>query len=418
MSRFLTTLSLVAGLSLISAFISQTALADAQADLVTRGEYVTHAADCAACHTAPGGRPFAGGRAFELPFGTLYSPNITPDTETGIAGTSDDEWVRTLREGVARGGKHLYPAMPYASYTKMSRDDALAVKAYLLSLAPIHAPAQKNRISFPFNQRWAMFFWNLFNNSDQRLLPDSTKTASYNRGAYLVDALGHCGECHTPRNLMMGLNESRKFAGATQVGWVAYNLTSDRKSGIGNWTDQDLESYLTRGYANGHGPASGPMAEVVEDSLQYLTPEDIHAMVTYLRGVTAQESTSEVPIESEDHKSLDTRGSRLFADACAGCHLPSGGGRQSNWAALAGAHTVTDVNGTNLVAVLTQGTRIETEQGDMFMHPFNRAYTNDEMAALANYTRAQFGSQGVALGPARFKKQRLEQPDTQAQPAF
>ena len=263
-----------------------------------------------------------------------------------------------------------------------------------------------------------MFFWNLFNNSDERLLPDSTQTASYNRGAYLVEALGHCGECHTPRNLMMGLKESRKFAGATQVGWVAYNLTNDRKSGIGNWTDQDLESYLALGYADGHGPASGPMAEVVEDSLQYLTPEDIHAMVTYLRGVTAQASTSVVPIPNADSKPLDAQGSRLFADACAGCHLPSGGGRQSKWAALAGAHTVADVTGTNLVAVLMQGTRIDTKQGDMLMHPFNHAYSNDEMAALANYTRAQFGSQSIALDPAQFKKQRLAQPDTPTQPAF
>jgi mono/diheme cytochrome c family protein len=181
--------------------------ADSRSDLLARGEYITRAADCVACHTAEGGKPFAGGRAFNLPFGVLYSPNITPDQATGIAGYSDDEWVSVLHKGVARGGKHLYPAMPYTSYTQMSREDALAVKAYLMSLAPVHGSVPENRIGFPFNQRWGLMFWNLFNNPDRRFQPDGSKTADYNRGAYLTEALGHCGECHTPRNFMMGLKD-------------------------------------------------------------------------------------------------------------------------------------------------------------------------------------------------------------------
>ena len=262
--------------------------ADAHSDLIAHGEYVTRAADCEGCHTTPGGTPFAGGRAFNLPFGVLYSPNITPDKATGIAGYSDDEWVSALQTGVARGGKHLYPAMPYTSYTLMTRDDALAIKAYLFSLAPVQATIPDNQFRFPFNQRWGMMFWNLLNNPDRRFQPDPAKSADYNRGAYLVDALGHCGECHTPRNLTMGLKTSRRFAGAEQVGWQAFNLTSDRTNGIGGWTDAQLEQYLSTGHADGHGPASGPMAEAVEYSMRYLKPEDIHAVVTYLRGIPAQ----------------------------------------------------------------------------------------------------------------------------------
>ena len=204
--------SLFAAIFLLLGIVPLAAQADAPSDLIARGQYLTRAADCEACHTAPGGQPFAGGRAFQLPFGVLYATNITPDA-TGIAGYSDDDWVRMLRRGVGRSGQHLYPAMPYQSYTGMSRDDALAIKAYLMSLPPVHAAIPANQISFPFNQRWGMFFWNLLNNPDRRFVPDSSQSAAWNRGAYLVQVLGHCGECHTPRNFMMAVDNSRQFAG-------------------------------------------------------------------------------------------------------------------------------------------------------------------------------------------------------------
>jgi mono/diheme cytochrome c family protein len=400
MRGFLPLLAMLLGLAPFAA------RADAQADLVARGEYVTRAADCAGCHTAPGGKMFAGGRAFDLPFGTLYSPNITPDRDTGIAGYTDDEWVSVLHEGVARGGKHLYPAMPYPSYTAMSREDALAVKAYLTSLAPVAAKIPDNTIGFPFNQRWAMIFWNLFNNPDTRFAPDSTKSDQYNRGAYLVEALGHCGECHTPRNFMMGLKNSEKFAGAEQVGWLAYNLTGDATHGIGGWSDAQLAQYLSTGHADGHGPASGPMAEAVEYSLRYLKPDDIAAMVTYLRGVPALAEGPPVVAEGAPLAPTGTLGPRLFAQACAGCHLPSGDGRQSPWAALRGSHSAADPAATNLVQVLTHGTQIETAQGLMFMHAFTGGYTDEELAALGNYTASQFGGRPGTITPEQIHKQR------------
>jgi mono/diheme cytochrome c family protein len=395
--------ALAAGALLLA---SAPAWADAGSDRVARGEYLTRAADCASCHTAPGGQPFTGGRGFALPIGVVYAPNITPDPATGIGGYSDDDWVRMLHQGVGRGGKHLYPAMPYPSYTLMSREDALAVKTYLMSLAPVHAAAPENKVGFPFNQRWTLFFWNLVNNRDRRFTPDSSKSAEYNHGAYLVDALGHCGECHTPRNFMMGLKESKKFAGAEQQGWQAYNLTSDRTNGLGGWSDADLEQYLAAGHADGHGPASGPMAEAVEYSLRYLTPEDIHAMVTYLRGVPAQPDGPPAAQAGSPVAASDPLGPRLFAQACAGCHLPNGEGRQSPWAALRGSHSAADPAGTNLLQVLTHGTEIETSQGLMFMHAFTGGYTDAELAALANYTSGQFGFRKGGVTPEQVREQR------------
>jgi mono/diheme cytochrome c family protein len=375
-------------------------------DLVARGKYLATAADCVACHTVPGGTPFAGGRAFALPFGTLYSPNITPDPQTGIGNYSDDEWVRMIHEGVGRGGKHLYPAMPYASFTQIKREDALAIKAYLMSLAPVRAEAPANEITFPFNQRWGMFFWNLLNNPDRRFKPDATQSADYNRGAYLVEALGHCGECHTPRSLSMGLKESKKFAGTVQVGWLAYNLTNDRTAGLASWTDAQLEHYLAEGHAEGHGPASGPMAEVIENSLRFLAAQDIHAIVVYLRGIPAQPDGPPVTEREAKPAQVDPLGERLFLQACAGCHLPGGDGRQSPWAALRGSHTAGDADGRNLVQVLTHGTDMNTDHGSVFMHPFVGAYTDEELAAIANYTINQFGFRSGAVTADQVRKQR------------
>ena len=395
------------GFFLIAAAGPRPARADAQSDLVARGQYITRAADCEACHTAPGGQPFAGGRAFVLPFGVLYSPNITPDAATGIAGYSDSDWLRMLHKGVGRSGRHLYPAMPYPSYTGISDSDALAIKAYLMSLPPVAVTIPASTIHFPFNQRWGMIFWNLLNNPDARFQPDPTKPADYNRGAYLVEDLGHCGECHTPRNFMMATKSSAALAGAKQEGWLAYNLTSDPVTGLASWSDAQLAEYLSTGHADGHGPASGPMAEVVEDSLQYLTPADIQAIIVYLRAVPARSSgPAAVAANGVPPATGNMLGAGLFQDACEGCHLPNGEGRQSAWAALRGSQSVGDPDGWNIIQVLTQGTYIETAQGTMFMHPFTGAYTDNELAALGNYTISQFGFRQGSITPAEIAAQR------------
>jgi mono/diheme cytochrome c family protein len=409
---------LLTAAAFLSFLAPMAARADASSDLVARGQYLTRAADCQACHTAPDGQPFAGGRAFVLPFGVLYSPNITPDAATGIALYSDAAWIRMLHKGIGRDGKHLYPAMPYTSYTGLSDSDALAIKAYLMSLAPVAANVPADQIRFPFDQRWGMVFWNLLYNPDTRFQPDPTQSAEYNRGAYLVEDLGHCAECHTPRNFAMALQSGKQLAGAEQGGWLAYNLTSDPTRGLGGWTDLQLEQYLSTGHADGRGPASGPMAEVVEDSLRYLTPADIHAMVVFLRAVPAQpDGPAQVQANGKPMTSQDMLGQLLFQETCEGCHLPNGDGRQSAWAALRGSQSAGDPAGTNIIQVLTHGTKIETDQGTMAMPSFTGSYTDDELAALGNYTISQFGFRQGTITAAQIHAQRDQGTDTDVKPA-
>jgi mono/diheme cytochrome c family protein len=376
-------------------------------ELVAQGAYLTRAADCAACHTQPGGTPFAGGVAFNLPFGTLYSTNITADRETGIGQWSDDDFVRALHRGVAKDGRNLYPAFPYTSYTAMTRDDAVAIKAYLFSLPTVHAPDTPNRLPFPFNQRWTLTFWKWMFLDEHRFRSDPNRTESQNRGAYLSTALGHCGECHTPRNILMGMSTRKTLAGAEVSGWHAYNLTSDRASGLGEWTDAQLRQFLSVGYAEERGPAAGPMAEVVENSTRYLTAEDLQAMVTYLRDLPAQGIGYKVPAAAP-LTSIDTRGRLLFVQACTGCHLLDGEGRQSAWAALRGDHSASESSGTNVVQVLIQGSQIETGHGPMFMHSFIGGYSDDELAAIGNFVIGQFGLRQGAITPEQFHSRHSE----------
>src|ERR1700678_1245588 len=259
----------------------------AKASLVERGAYLARAADCMVCHTAQGGKEYAGGLGFKLPFGMLYSTNITPDKETGIGKYTDQDFLNAVHRGIRRDGARLYPAMPFTSYTYISDADALAIKAYLFSLPPVRAVASDNTLMFPFNQRWAMNFWSVLFNPDTRFEPDASKSAEWNRGAYLAEALAHCGECHTPRNLAFALNNRRKFAGAVTAGWRAFNISSDKTTGVGGWSDDEVLAYLTTGHALNRGTAAGPMGEAVDESFSQSAPEDIRAVVAYLRTVPA-----------------------------------------------------------------------------------------------------------------------------------
>ena len=237
-------------------------------ELIARGRYVATAADCIACHTVGGGAPYAGGRAFKLPFGTIYSPNITPDRVTGIGAWTDGQFLRAVHKGVGEDGEELYPAFPYTSYVRMSDADALAVKAYLFSLAPVHAPEHPNGLAFPFNQRPIMRFWKILFMPRHGFQDQSGQSADWNRGAYLVTALGHCGECHTPRNVMYGFQPGRSLAGETMQGWTAWNISSDPHRGVGAWSVDEIAAYLRYGYAPGHGAASKPVSGAGAEGLE------------------------------------------------------------------------------------------------------------------------------------------------------
>jgi mono/diheme cytochrome c family protein len=374
----------------------------------SQGEYLARAADCVACHTAEGGAPYAGGRAFVLPMGTIYSPNITPDHDTGVGDYTDDEWVAAIQHGIGRGGRHLYPAMPYTSYSRMTREDALAIKAYIFTLPPIHKDNESNQLGFPFNQRWGLRFWDMVNASGRAFEPDTARSPEWNRGAYLVQALGHCGECHTPRNWMMGLKTGQDLAGAVQAGWMSYNITSDREHGIGAWSDADLAQYLSTGTAPHHGPASGPMADAISNSLRFLTPQDIHAIVAYLRTVPAQQRGPEIVTAARQTDTDNTLGAHIFETACAGCHLPNGEGRQSPWAALAGSHSAGDPAGTNTLQILMHGSELQTPTGLVFMHSFAGSYTDEELAAVSRYVTSQFSGRKDELTAAEFGRARVQ----------
>jgi mono/diheme cytochrome c family protein len=391
-------------------------------DLVARGEYLVKAADCAACHSVPGGKPFAGGLAFHMPFGTIYSTNITPDKATGIGSWSDDDFVRALHQGIAKDGSHLYPAFPYTSYTGLSRDDAVAMKAYIFTLAAVSVPPRPNDLAFPFNQRWTLAFWNLAFLSEHRFRPDPAASKLENRGAYLATALGHCGECHTPRNPGFAMETGRQFGGALLQGWHAYNITTDEAYGIGDWSDEQIADYLRYGHAVGRGSAAGPMAEAVAKSLQYLTQADTQALVAYLRRVEPQAGTPGTRIDPAPASMISSAawspgpqapkaelGHRIFEGACASCHSWNGAGRQTDYAALAGSQAVNDPQGINLIQVLLLGAELKTGRGTGYMPSFGSAYTDEELAAVANYVIGHFGGKQGQVTAASVRLHRLEQ---------
>jgi len=384
-------------------------------EVIARGKYLTQAADCEVCHTRDGGQAFAGGRAFETPFGVLYSPNITADREPGVGAWSDADFLRAVHEGVARDGTWLYPAFPYESYTLIADDDVLAIKAYLFSLPTAHSTAPANSLRFPFNQRWLMRFWSAFYNPDRRFQPLEDRSPEWNRGAYLVEALGHCGDCHTPRNLAQALDNRRKFAGTVLTGWRAYNITPDPVSGVGSWSDEDLGQYLQSGHAGGHGSAGGPMAEEIAASSSRLTSGDIHAIVAYLRSIPAirtpdlpavrAESASDSPKLAQ--ATLEPRGKEIFEGACASCHGWSGVSLVTRYATLTGDRAVNDVTAINVVQTVLSGARASTVGGPVSMPSFGDAYSDAEIAAVANYVTGRFGaapSRLTAQDVARFRQ--------------
>ncbi len=377
------------------------AVAQRQPD-ASHGEYIFRLADCAACHTKPGGQQLAGGLPLVTPLGTIYSTNITPDRDTGIGNYSLTDFARAVRLGARPDGTRLYPAMPYTSYAKMSDEDVQDLFAYLQkNVAPVSQANPATTLPWPYNMRWTMAYWNAAFLDSSHFTPDASKDAQWNRGAYIVEGLEHCGECHTPRSTTtQKLDNSQKFAGAVLQGWKAYNITSSKSSGVGGWSDESLASYLSTGHAEGHSSASGPMAEAVADSLRFATPDDIHAIVAYLRTVPAIDNAPAIaqnpPAANEEPPpaglGAQGLGAQVFAGNCANCHDWNGKGAQSPYAALIGSRTVNDPDATNLMAILLSGSRAPLPIQNAFMPPFSRGHTDDELAAVANFVNGYFGN--------------------------
>nr|WP_254701485.1 cytochrome c [Neorhizobium galegae] len=270
-----------------------------QADEIIRGRYQAILGDCSACHTAPGAKPLSGGLPLETPFGQIIPPNITPDKATGIGNWTEADFRSALKTGVGHDGKRLYPAMPYPAYTRMTDRDIGNLWSYLRTVDPVFNPVESNQLPFPFNIRLSMMGWNMLNFTSGEFRPDPSKSAEWNRGAYIVQGPGHCGTCHSPKTALGADETSEALQGGSLQGWYAPNITGNSYIGIGSWSEDEIVRYLKTG-TNGHTIASGPMAEAIQASTSLMTDEDVHAIATYLKSTEGGPTQKPQPIPASD----------------------------------------------------------------------------------------------------------------------
>jgi len=383
------------------------------ADLIKRGEYLAHAGDCIACHTVRGGQPYAGGYALPTPFGTLYSPNLTPDKETGLGTWTPDDFYHAMHTGHAKDGSFLYPAFPYTSYTKVTRADTDAIFAYLQSIPPIHRPNTENAMPFPFNIRMSLMGWQIMFLRKGEYQPDNTKSVEWNRGAYLVEGLGHCAMCHTSINPLGGPINGSAFAGGLipLQNWYAPSLTSDKELGIGDWSVQDLADFMKKGVSS-KGAVYGPMSSVVHESLQYLSDDDVRAMAVYLKALPQKDpapSHLQLEVSDEFGKQLLREGEHVYVAQCATCHQANGAGTPPNYPPLAQNKSIVMENSFNPIRIVLNGGYPPSTSGNpspVGMPPFAQALSDREVAAVVTYIRHSWGNNASAVSPQQVSELR------------
>jgi mono/diheme cytochrome c family protein len=361
-------------------------------EVIQHGRYMATAADCTACHTAPGGKPFAGGGALETPFGNLLAPNITPDVATGIGGWTDDEFVNAVQNGIGHGGIHLYPAMPYTYYTRMTREDVIAIRAYLDTVEPVQNKVIANQLPFPFNQRETMIGWNELYFKPGEFKSDPGKSAEWNRGAYLVEGAEHCGLCHTPKNLMGGDENGQAMQGSVLQNWYAPNVTGNRRVGVGDWTAEDIALYLKTG-RNRYDIASGPMADAVTHSTSHLTDADLRAIAVYLKDLPPGGGGLPQPVSAQEPAMQ--LGQALYNQQCAACHTVGGEGIVGLFPRLSGAPLVQQSQATSLIRVVLEGSRAVATDGaptGPAMPSFAWKLSDADIAAVITYIRNAWGN--------------------------
>ena len=366
-------------------------------DRIERGRYLAVLGDCAGCHTAPGGAPFAGGLVLQTPFGTLIAPNITPDPDTGIGAITNDEFLAVMHEGRGHNGKRLYPAMPYPAYTKMTDDDVLAMRAYFATIAPVNNRVVSNQLPFPLNIRLAMAFWNGLNFTAGRYQPNPQKSTAWNRGAYIVEGPAHCGTCHTPKTLLGGDKNTAALTGGTLQGWFAPDITNDPRKGIGGWSRDDLAQYLKAG-TNKWTLASGPMAEAVSHSTSLMNDEDVLAIATYLKDSGKGVASARPEPIAVSNRAMRA-GAAIYKDSCAACHKDTGEGEANLFPRLAGSALVQSDDPTTLVRVVLHGSRAVSTSGAPTapaMPAFDWRLEDAQVAAVLTYIRNNWGN---AAGP-------------------
>jgi mono/diheme cytochrome c family protein len=372
------------------------------ADSVERGSYLAGAADCVACHTAPGGKEFAGGLPMPTPLGRIYSTNITPDRETGIGSYSVEDFTRAVREGVAKDGHYLYPAMPFPAYAKISDADIQLLYAYFQhGVAPVKHANRPSDIPFPLSFRFPLFFWDMFVRRGP-FQPNASQDAQWNRGAYLVQGLGHCGTCHSPRALTLHTKALTErdgpafLAGAVIDGWYAKSLRGD-KDGLGQWSEADIVTFLKTGITDSTA-AFGDMAEVVQHSTQYLTDDDLAAIARYLKSLPGHQKEPAVAAGAHTASSANddhpTRGSAAYDEFCVTCHRADGGGVTHIFPALAGNDVVETAEATSLVHIVLSGGRRPrtTARPNPFAMPAFKTLDDREVAEIVTYIRTAWGN--------------------------
>lgn len=388
--------------------IAAWAAEDSQAfEKIERGRYLAVLGDCVGCHTAPGGKPFAGGAALETPFGALIGPNITPDVATGVGAWSEEDFRRAMHEGIGRDGARLYPAMPYPAYTKVTRDDVSAIWAYLRSLDPVRNEVQPNQLRFPFNvRRPATSTWDLINFQPGVFQPNPAKSVVWNRGAYLVEGLGHCGTCHTPKNITGGDRGNEALQGALLQDWYAPDLTEDPRTGIGSWSIEEIVRYLKTG-ANSYDIASGPMAEAVSNSTSKMTDADLLAIATYLKDRAPRSGRAVTALAAANPRMV--AGQAIYEDRCAACHSHSGAGVTNLFPRLASAPLVQSADPTSLIRVVLIGSRaVATSAAPTApaMPAFSWNLNDTEVADVLTYVRNTWGNAASAVQPEDVTKLR------------
>lgn len=372
--------------------------------LIARGKYLAQAGDCIACHTVPGGPIFSGNRAMPTPFGTLYAPNITPDRQTGIGDWTADDFFNMMRTGKSRKGELLYPAMPFASYTKVTRADSDAIFAYLRSVPPVNLKTREHDLRFPYNNRALLIGWRTLYFKEGEYEPDPGKSAEWNRGAYLVQGLGHCAMCHTPINALGGSSEERAFQGGLipMQNWYAPSLTSNKEAGLGDWEIQDIVDLLQKGVSN-RGTVYGPMAEVTFNSLQFLSDADVRAMAVYLKSLPADQPVNADPATAPLRANITqqySQGERVYAAKCASCHGEQGRGMLPHYPPLASNQSITMTSAVNPIRmVLNGGYPPGTRRNPMpyGMPPFAHELSDSDIAAVVTYIRTAWGNRGAPV---------------------
>ncbi len=373
---------------------------------VSRGAALAAVGDCTGCHTVPGGKPFAGGMMLETPFGPIATPNLTPDNETGLGRWTAGEFARAMHEGIGRDGMRLYPAFPYPFYTKVAREDVDAIYAFLRTLPPVRNPVPRDTLPFPFDIRLAMAGWNTLFFTPGYFRPDPGKSPEYNRGAYLVEGLGHCGACHTQMNWFGANRTTRTLEGGELQGWFAPNLTDDPRIGLGRWSEEEIVTYLRTGRTD-RTQASGPMVEVIENSTSRMPPADLHAMAVYLKQRSATLVQPPAPVAAGAAQMQ--HGAAIYADNCKACHDASGAGVAQIFPRLAGSQVVQQDDPSTLMRLVLQGGRAAATDAAPTapaMPAFAWRLSDAEVADVVTFIRNSWGNAASAVSAADAAKAR------------